>query len=478
MSHTEGEDQGLDEGEVREYVRLHNEFIQRMMKQFPPPRSISGMLTDRIGKSPLGMPVVSRSFPSFEIANVQLALAQIEKDHSEMDKLGVAGLGKQYRNFSELVADLSYEIGPVDYQSVPISPTDTLTCISCGFLFLEYGDPAEQLVIWLRSDDPDDRDGMTYIDVISENTERAGQFLAELEENMTRLSVYRSRVISIDPHSFERGVGPIRFHRPSEVTREDVVLPDGVLDLIERQVAGIAENREWLIEHGQHLKRGILLFGPPGSGKTHIINYLLNQLPDFTVVLVTGTAVERIGSVFSIARKLHPALVVLEDVDLIAEERSVSHTQPVLVQLLNEIDGVGADVDLAFILTTNRVEILERALAARPGRVDLAVEIPAPDKEGLRRLFRIYAAGLGLSDDQLDRLADRCTGVTASFVKEASRRAVLIAADEQAESVTLDHFDTALDEMLSQKDDLTRRLLGSRIAGERASDDPGPGGYA
>jgi len=243
-------------------------------------------------------------------------------------------------------------------------------------------------------------------------------------------------------------------------------------------VSGIAAQRDFLIAHNQHLKRGVLLYGPPGTGKTHVINYLLGQLPDFTVVLVSGTAVERISEACAIARKLHPSLVIVEDVDLIAEDRGArGGSHPLLLQLLNELDGVDNDVDVAFVLTTNQVEILERALAARPGRVDLAVEVPLPDKAGRRRLFHLYTEGLGLSEKDINAFSDRAEGVTASFAKEATRRAVLIAGERGSDTVETRDFTQSLDELLSQKDELTRRLLGARMAGEYASDERKPGNY-
>ena len=105
---------------------------------------------------------------------------------------------------------------------------------------------------------------------------------------------------------------------------------------------------------------------------------------------------------------------------------------PLLFEVLNQIDGLGDDVDVTFLLTTNRVDILERALAERPGRVDAAVEISPPDQEGRRRLLRLYGerAGLGeLSDDQLATTVEATEGRTATYLREVVRRAALMAAE-------------------------------------------------
>src|SRR5207237_1682880 len=126
-----------------------------------------------------------------------------------------------------------------------------------------------------------------------------------------------------------------------------------------------------------------LLYGPPGVGKTLTVEYLTNRMRGRTVILTTGLNMSLLQPAIHLARNLAPAMVVLEDVDLIAEQRGMpfGHSGPLLFPLLNEMDGLQDDSDVIFVLTTNRPDILEPALAARPGRIDLAVEYPLPDPE-------------------------------------------------------------------------------------------------
>src|SRR5690606_36974195 len=150
----------------------------------------------------------------------------------------------------------------------------------------------------------------------------------------------------------------------------------------------------------------------------------------------------------------------LEGVDLVDDERGMhGGPQPLLFAVLDALDGLDGDSDVAFILTTNRVDLLEPALAARPGRVDLAVEIPLPDQDARRRMFALYAAGLPLTDAAVHDAADRSEGVTGSFAKELMRRAVLRAARDDREVTDAD-LAAALDDLLSAGAQLTRSLLG------------------
>ena len=117
---------------------------------------------------------------------------------------------------------------------------------------------------------------------------------------------------------------------------------------------------------------------------------------------------------------------------------------------------------MTFALTTNRADILETALADRPGRVDLAIEIPRPDARCRLRLLRVYARDLAIDAD-LDEVAAGCEGVTASFIKELIRRTVLVSlrAGERPPVLRRAHFAEVLAEMNSEHHALTRALLGA-----------------
>jgi ATP-dependent 26S proteasome regulatory subunit len=97
----------------------------------------------------------------------------------------------------------------------------------------------------------------------------------------------------------------------------------------------------------------------------------------------------------TLARDLAPATVVLEDVDLVAAERTMPMgDNGVLFELLNQMEGLAEDSDLLFLLTTNRADVIEPALATRPGRIDLALETPLPDEACRRALVRLYAGSV------------------------------------------------------------------------------------
>ncbi|HET6271000.1 MAG TPA: AAA family ATPase, partial [Arthrobacter sp.] len=159
--------------------------------------------------------------------------------------------------------------------------------------------------------------------------------------------------------------------------------------------------------------------------------------------------------------------------DLIAEDRSFGHgPQPLLFEVLDAMDGLDNDADVAFVLTTNRVDMLERALAQRPGRVDLAVDVPLPAQAERIRLVNLYARGIPFSTSAVQDAAVRTEGTTASFARELVRRAVVAAALEGV-PVADSHLGKAVDELMADGEALTRSLLGSGGEGDGG---PLPGG--
>jgi ATP-dependent 26S proteasome regulatory subunit len=191
--------------------------------------------------------------------------------------------------------------------------------------------------------------------------------------------------------------------------------------------------------------------------------YLAGCLKGRTTLLLTGRSIGLLGASCHMARMLAPSLVVLEDVDLVAEERTRQNScdNSLLFELLNEMDGMSTDTDVIFLLTTNRPDVLEPALAARPGRIDMAVEIGLPDADGRRRLLDLYRQGLPCGNVDWDRLVSRTEGTSGAFIRELLRRSALIAADSNdGKVVTQGHVDEAMHELLVWGGAVTRRLLG------------------
>jgi hypothetical protein len=431
---------------------------------------LAAVLAGHFGPTVTDLPVVGTQWPSYELVNVQIGLEHWLADPRRThERVGISEY--QHRSFSlgDLAQPSEYglKVGSVAMVQEATGPDGQVhDCVRCALYLVR--EPDCQLAVLLRESEPHGPGGpMVRLEVLAQRPDRADRALREIGNLSLEYNVFRGQVLSFGVEMFGPRGAQLKFLPRPRLVRSDLILPKGVLALIERQVVGIARQRERLRASGQHLKRGVLLHGAPGVGKTHTIRYLLGQLEDVTVVILSGNALTAIAQACSIARILQPAAVIIEDVDLIAELRDAYPGQhPLLFQLLNEMDGLGEDVDVAFILTTNRVDLLEPALAARPGRVDQAVEIPLPDTDARRALIELYRGNLRLEIEDYSPILHRTEGVTASFLKELLRRAAMAAAEggglsKGAIAVSAPQLEAALEELLDGTNQLTRSLLGA-----------------
>jgi SpoVK/Ycf46/Vps4 family AAA+-type ATPase len=300
------------------------------------------------------------------------------------------------------------------------------------------------------------------LDVMAATKADSEAFLAAIRKTMRVRNIYRGRILSL---SYGDHAVSIDFHKLPRIERDAIVLPEGLLERVERHTIRFGQLAEKLRSASRHLKRGLLLHGSPGTGKTLTAMYIAGQSPDRTVILLTGRSLGLIEQSCAIARALQPATIIIEDVDLVGEERTHQNQacNTVLFELLNQMDGPADDADILFVLTTNRPDILEPALAARPGRIDQAIEVPLPDAECRRRLFDLYGQGLTVALSDAESFVRRTEGASAAFIRELLRRAALIAVEESDPIVINDrHLDDALHELVVAGGELTRSLLGAK----------------
>jgi len=422
-------------------------------------------ITEHLGCPLTEIPNVAVHLPSFEHVNLQRAVdAYLARHTPDATWFGIAG-NKGYLTVIDMLADAAvntgYQLGAVDYTTVSTGPATSTEAVQLGLVCTSTPD-GTPVVLALQGAREDHGEERCHLQLLAADRATAATVREEIEQLMRSQDVFRGQVLSFGV-SEHRGNQLLTFLPRPSLRASDVVLPEGVLTSIERHVVRSVEQTEALKAHGQHLKRGLLLYGAPGTGKTHTVRYLLSRLPECTVFVLSGMAMFRyLRATTALARRLAPATVVVEDVDLIAQDRSHSlDGNPFLYELLNEMDGIGSEADVTFVLTTNRVEVVEEALTQRPGRIDLAVEVPKPDADCRERLLRLYAAGTPLDLPSADRVVAATEGMTASFIKELVRRAVLRYVDEGG---TLDEavVDAALAELMAERQALTRSILGGR----------------
>jgi hypothetical protein len=422
-------------------------------------------LRKHFGTDPAELPVVEQQFGVHDRPNLHLAISEMLEDLERPPELvGVLPLqeyhGASLARLSREASARSFEEGPVEYGDVALPGGRHLACVKCGLYLVREADGPLALLVTrpVHAYPPH-----IQAEVMADSRERAERFVRRLQQRTSQAKAYRGHVLSLDQDC--HGGISIDYHTLPAIGRADIILPEALLQRIERHTLSFSRHAGRLRAAGRHLKRGILLYGPPGTGKTLTAMYLVAQMPGRTVLLLTGKGIGSIEAACRLARLLEPATVVLEDVDLIGTERDhqTVGANALLFELLNQMDGLADDVDLLFVLTTNRPDVLEPALAARPGRVDQAIEVPPPDADCRRRLFELYSRGMHVDVADWDRLIARTAGVSGAFIRELLRKAAVYAAEEDGttELVVRDrHLDEALAELLVAGGPLTKSLLG------------------
>jgi hypothetical protein len=404
-----------------------------------------------------------KHFPGYDLASVSRALTSFRDDCcAEFKELGGASNLSTMRMLLDFIrtphgrrlraTPLTYQRVPVDVQAEASFPTNG---IYLAQLRPEAGGDKAAALLWAPCahggwDGMDTRNTPVQQIVLSiacRSRATADRFFTELEERRKRLSIFRGKII--DPVVGANGIFTIGFRAIQKVREEDLILPEAVKDLVRRAVLGFCEHTDLLRQLGIDLKRGILFHGPPGTGKTSLSLYLAGRLPQFTVCFVSGERLLYPRAVCRMARYLQPAMVVFEDIDLVALERNANGLATVLGELMNQIDGCEPTDQVLFVMNTNSLERLEHAVKNRPGRVDQIVAIPLPGRAERRQLLTHFARGVRVAVDDWDRVLAATEGTTPALLKEVVKRAAVNAIERdghggKADAIALEESDLLL----------------------------------
>ncbi|MFT4945203.1 MAG: proteasome regulatory subunit [Halovenus sp.] len=210
---------------------------------------------------------------------------------------------------------------------------------------------------------------------------------------------------------------------------------------------------------------GVLLHGPPGTGKTMLAKAVANQT-DATFIKMAGSELvhkfigegaKLVRDLFELARQNEPAVIFIDEIDAIAAKRTESKTsgdaevQRTMMQLLSEMDGFQDRGEIRIIAATNRFDMLDRAIL-RPGRFDRLIEVPEPDETGREQIFQIHTRDMNVSDDvEFDLLAEMAAGASGAEIKAVCTEAGMFAIRDDRTDVQMVDFRNAYEKIQEEE---------------------------
>jgi proteasome regulatory subunit len=269
----------------------------------------------------------------------------------------------------------------------------------------------------------------------------------------------------LDPETDARAQA-MQVDASPEVTYDDI----GGLEEQTREVREAVEqpliNADQFREVGVDPPSGVLLHGPPGTGKTMLAKAVANET-DATFIKMAGSELVQkfigegarlVRDLFELASEREPAVIFIDEIDAIAAKRTESKTsgdaevQRTMMQLLSEMDGFDDRGEIRIIAATNRFDMLDRAIL-RPGRFDRLIEVPKPDWDGRRRILEIHTAEMSLADEvDLGELAGKTDGFTGAELASLATEAGMFAIRDERTTVEPRDFVDALKKVEEEED--------------------------
>lgn len=428
-----------------------------------------------LGYSPKHATFVDKEIGATRLNDVRQALESLFDDKAA--KTARYGIKLAYpQNSLVFLQEGNTEVTTLQWTTVETQSGDFVHYPTNAVYFLWCGDIPFVACVYSQQDVTHGWEEEEYEGVMTKRGERLQVFARNLDEAARVLnfvlqeasvqSIYRGKMLHVAPRGTGLAGHIVRVTDLPDTQRERIVLPTEIVDVVHRAVLARLQHARLLEHHGHHSKTAILLHGAPGTGKTLITKYLLNLCRNHTAIVPAGMDSETIRECFRLAVYLQPAILVIEDVDLLAERRETNANVTGLQELMNELDGMAPSTDAIVLMSTNRPEIIEPALASRPGRVSQAVEFPLPDPELRKSLLQLFCRSAETDSLNWDLWVERSKNASPAFLEEWVRRAIIIAAERlkatPETTVTLidGDFDQAMHELVVFGGPVTQNVLG------------------
>jgi len=293
---------------------------------------------------------------------------------------------------------------PPSYERIRVTRKKRLSLLTLGEFLLEWKGTKLVLELYFC--------GYTRrAKIYSKDIDVANGFQDAFGKFMKKKNLLKGERLLFLPHD------EIELLRYPKLGWSDVILKPELIESINLNIVFPLSNEKACVKKGIPWRRGVLIGGIAGTGKTQICRILCNVLPDdVTIIWATPKALgesEKVQQLFEAARYFSPTLIVIEDIDFIGTSRDFVQN-PILGELLTQLDGNDPNHGIFVIATTNRPQYLDEALANRPSRFDVKLEFSLPNEPQRMQLVKLFTKAMKLSEsidcEKIAAMSDKLTG--------------------------------------------------------------------
>ena len=262
--------------------------------------------------------------------------------------------------------------------------------------------------------------------------------------------------------AFDFGNSRAKLEKDSNTKFADVAGADEEKEEL-TELVDFLKNPKKYIELGARIPKGILMVGPPGTGKTYLSRAVAGEagVPFFSisgsdfVEMFVGVGASRVRDLFEQAKKNAPAIIFIDEIDAVGRKRGAGlggghdEREQTLNQLLVEMDGFGVNQGIIIMAATNRPDILDPALL-RPGRFDRQIVVGAPDVKGREAIFKVHSKNKPLADDvNIEVLARRTPGFTPADIENLMNEAAILTARKREKKIHMETIEEAITKVIA-----------------------------
>jgi SpoVK/Ycf46/Vps4 family AAA+-type ATPase len=364
------------------------------------------------------MTVLTKDFPMYQRSQAIYALNIFPVENKDCEVIKITNMTDEGEQ-------------PPSYERIRIKRRKKMTLMTIGEFYIKYKNEPLILELYFY--------GYTMRGSIfakSDSMDIINEFQDEFSKYMRKHNFHKGERLVFQPRA------NLEFLEYPKMGWDDVVLKPEVKETIMLNILFPLKNKKSLVKKNVPWRRGLLMGGVAGTGKTQVCRILCNILPKGTTLIwATPKALydtDQIQNLFDAARYFSPCLIVIEDIDFIGKSRDLSQN-PILGELLTQLDGNDPNHGIFVIASSNRPELLDEALANRPSRFDVKVEFPLPELDERKKLIRLFTKNMTFEKpNDFNSIAAATKELTGAHIKEVFVYAQLRALKNGHEKIRTD----------------------------------------